>query len=139
MRWHDVSEVDARSQNWHLIMGGLLYFANISRNILFSTQRPVFGLTDMLLAFVSICIAFYGFQGLKHFKLLFVYLVVLIVGYSLEGTLTQIVFLENALANAISATLNFGGIEATVQGNLVSLHGLGERMYFLQTTAHWPS
>ena len=85
-----------------------------------------FGLIDMLVAFVSVCIALYGLRGFKHFKLPTAYLAILVVGYQLENRITEIAFLQNFLANLIASMLNVFGISTSVNGHLVTVERVGQ-------------
>lgn len=130
-KWDNISRIEDRSEVWEKILGVLIYSADISRNIFFSFERPMFGLSDMLVAFFSVCVAFYGFKALKHFKLPLVYMLVLVVGYRLEFAITEVVFLENFLASVISALLNLLSIGSRVDGNSVSFHAIDGRIHSL--------
>jgi exosortase len=134
-RWDKLSRIEEKSQNWEKILGLLIYAVNVARNMLFSAEKPMFGLSDMLIAFFSVCVAFYGFKALKQFKLPLVYMVVLIVGYEIEFAITEVVFLQNFLASTISTLLNLLGIGSIVYGNLVSFQGLDGKNHSLMIDA----
>jgi len=143
-RWDNIAGIGETSKLLEKLLGLGIYALDIAYNI-FSNDiwgyrhfvlgiprgpdEVGFGLIDMLVAFVSVCIAFYGLRGFKHFKLPTAYLAILIVGNQLENRITEVAFLQNFLANLITSMLNMLGISASADGNVVTLttiHGKGE-------------
>jgi exosortase/archaeosortase family protein len=133
-KWDDITGISETSRLQEKLLGLGIYLLDIAYNlyrryILGIPKTPSdvgFGLIDMLITFVGVCIAFYGLTGFKHFKLPTAYLVVLIVGYQLESSITEITFLQNYLANLITSMLNTLGIATSVNGNLVTIESAGQ-------------
>lgn len=140
-RWDNIAGITETSKPLEKLLGlgiyALLIAYNIYSNDIWGYRYFVlgiprgpdevgFGLIDMLVAFVSVCIAFYGLRGFKHFKLPAVYLAVLIVGNQLENRITEVAFLQNFLANLITSMLNMLGISASASGNLVTVERIGQ-------------
>jgi len=121
-RWQEIVDIEDESNRFEMFFGCGIYALNLARNAFNFNEKPMFGLFDMLVAFLSVCVAFYGFKGFKHFVLPTAYLSILIVGYQLEFAITQVVFLENSLAHFIASTLNLLTINASANGNLVTIH-----------------
>ena len=135
-RWQEIAEIEKESNLPEILLASGIYFSNIVRNALgFSGGFQGIGLFDMLIAFVAVCIAFYGFKGLKQFTLPTVYLSILIVGYQLEFAITEVAFLENFLAHLITSILNVFGIVATAENNLVTLNSIQGKSYDLLVDA----
>jgi len=120
--WQHIVKIEKTGNRLEVLLGLGIYAINILRNVFSHNGRPMFGLFDMLIAFISVCIAFYGFRGLKHFTLPTAYLTILIVGYQLEFAITQIAFLQNFLAHLMASMLNFFTIRASANSNLVTLY-----------------
>ena len=133
-RWDNIAGIGETSKLLEKLLGLGIYSLDITYNlyrryVLGIPRTPSdvgFGLIDMLIAFVSVCIAFYGLRGFKHFKLPIAYLVILIVGYQLENRITEVAFLQNFLANLITSMLNGLGISAYANGNLVTVQRVGQ-------------
>jgi len=121
-RWREIVTIREVGNRFEVLSGLGIYTLNIARNALSLDKMPMFGLFDMLVAFMSVCIAFYGFKGLKHFILPSTYLFILIVGYQLEFMIREVAFLENFLAHLITSTLNLLTISASASGNVVTIH-----------------
>ena len=130
-RWQEITEIEEKSNYLEVLVGLGIYASNIARNAFSSNGKPMFGLFDMLVAFISVCIAFYGLKGLKHFILPTAYLSILIVGYQLEFAITEVVFLENFLANFMVSVLNFFTIGASANGNVVTVQARDGNPYNL--------
>lgn len=129
-KWDDIAGIGETSRLVEKLLGLGIYVVDIAYNlyrrcVLGIPRTPSdvgFGLIDMLIAFVGVCIAFYGLRGFKHFKLPTAYLAVLVVGYQLENRITEVAFLQNFLANLITSMLNTLGISShVVNGNTVVL------------------
>ena len=128
-KWDNIAGISETSNFPEKLLGLGIYALDIAYNILFKGFG--FGLIDMLAAFVSVCIAFYGLRGVKHFRLPTAYLAILIVGNQLENRITEVAFLQSFLANLITSMLNVLGISASADGNVVALttiHGKGESL-----------
>jgi exosortase/archaeosortase family protein len=95
-RWENIVQIEDKATRFEMFLGFGIYAANIIRNIAMLPNQPMFGLMDMLIAFVSVVIAFYGIKAIRDFKLPTAYNIM--------------TFLLNSLA-----------INATVDGNLVTL------------------
>jgi len=121
-RWEEITKIKETSTLIEILLGIGLYAVNIGRNASQFATRPFFGLIDMFVAFVSVCIIFYGLRGLRNFILPTAYLAVLIVGYQLEFAITEVGFLQTFLANLIGFLLNILGISATVNGINITIH-----------------
>ena len=121
-RWDVIKEIQARGSLLEVLVGVSLYLANVVRNVALSSGRAMFGLFDMLVAFVSVCIITYGLRGLRHFTLPIAYLSILILGYQLEFMVPEIAPLQNFLAQAVTSTLNLFGVSASADGSVVTLH-----------------
>jgi len=134
-RWQEIAEIEEKSNYLEVLVGIGIYAANIVRNAFNLNGRPMFGLFDMLVAFISVCIAFYGLRGLKHFILPTAYLSILIVGYQLEFALTEVALLENFLANLMVSILNFFTIGASAKGNVVTVQARDRNSYGLRIDA----
>ncbi|MEM3627177.1 MAG: archaeosortase/exosortase family protein, partial [Candidatus Bathyarchaeia archaeon] len=135
-RWREISEIRERSNLPEKILALGIYAFNIARNFLgFSEGFQGIGLFDMLVAFIAVCIAFYGLRGLRRFILPTAYLVIMVVGYQLEFAITEVAFLENFLAHLITAILNALGIMASANNNLVTLFSRQGNMYYLLVDA----
>lgn len=120
-RWKEILQIKEKSNHPEALLGLAIYTLNIMRNALSSSGRPTFGIFDMLVAFISACIASYGLKGLKNFTLPTAYLSILIVGYQLEFAITEVALLENSLAHLMASTLNLLTITASANGNLVTI------------------
>ncbi|UCB60266.1 MAG: exosortase/archaeosortase family protein [Candidatus Bathyarchaeota archaeon] len=140
-RWDTIAQISDASRFWEKLFGVGIYAADIAFNVYINDiwgyryfvlgiprgpNEVGFGLIDMLVAFVSVCIAFYGLRGFKHFKLPTAYLVVLVIGYELEYRITEVAFLQNSLATLMSFLLNALGIPTSASGNLVTVEKLGQ-------------
>jgi len=121
-RWQEIAEIKGTGSRLEVLLALGIYTSNIVRNAITLTGRPMFGLFDMLIAFVSVCIAFYGFRGLKNFVLPTAYLSILIIGYQLEFMIVEVAFLENFLAYLITSILNLLTITSSANGNLVTVY-----------------
>lgn len=120
--WQDIVKIQKIGNRYEVLLGLGIYASNIVRNVFSLNGRPMFGLSDMLIAFISVSIAFYGFRGLKHFTLPIAYLSILIVGYQLEFAITEIAFLQNFLAHLVASMLNLFTIGASANANLVTVY-----------------
>jgi exosortase/archaeosortase family protein len=140
-RWDEIAGIGETSKLPEKLLGLGIYALDIAYNILTNDiwgyryfvlgiprgpDEIGFGLIDMLAAFLSVCIIFYGLRGLKHFKLPTAYLAILIVGNQLENMITEVAFLQNFLANLITSMLNTLGISTSVNGNLVTVNRIGQ-------------
>jgi exosortase/archaeosortase family protein len=135
-RWQEIGQIKERSNLFEMSLALTIYFLNLIRNAVgFSETFHGIGLFDMLIAFVAVCIAFYGFKGLKQFILPAAYLSILIVGYQLESAITQVAFLENFLAHLMASILNVFGIRASANNNLVALYSRQGNLYYLLVDA----
>lgn len=131
-RWEEISEIRETGNLVEILLAPAMYFLNLVRNALgFSNGFQGIGLFDMLIAFVAVCLAFYGFKGLKQFILPTIYISILIVGYQLEFAIIEVSFLENFLAHLISSILNVFGIVTFTNNNLVSLYSRQGNYYNL--------
>lgn len=135
-RWQEIGGIKEKSNLVEMILALGIYLSNLVRNALaFSEGFQGLGLFDMLIAFIAVCIAFYGFKGLKKFILPTAYLSILIVGYQLEFAITQVAFLENSLAHLMASILNVFTITASANNNLVTLHSRQGNIYYLLVDA----
>jgi len=140
-RWDNIAGIGETSKPLEKLLGLGIYTLNIAYNIYSNDiwgyryfvlgiprgpDEIGFGLIDMLAAFVSVGIAFYGLRGFKHFKLPTVYLAILVVGNQLENSITEVGFLQNFLANLITSMLNTLGISASANGHLVTIKRIGQ-------------
>lgn len=133
-KWDNIAGIGETSRLLEKLLGLGIYVVDITYNlyrryVLGIPRTPSdvgFGIIDMLIAFVSVCIAFYGLGGFKHFKLPTAYLAVLVVGYQLENRITEVAFLQNFLANLITSMLNTLGISTSANGNLVTVERVGQ-------------
>lgn len=133
-RWSEIEHIDEKSGFAEMLFGvgiyGLVIAYNVHRYLVVGVPKGEaevgFGLIDMLAAFVSVCIAFYGFNGTrKHFILPTAYLSTLIVGYELEFRLPEVTLLQNFLAGTITSALNLFNISASVNGSMVTFNDTG--------------
>ena len=110
-RWQQLnSTLTSTSSRWEVSLGAIVFIANIIRNL---TIHPIsLGLFDMLVAFMTLSVIFYGFNGLKRLWIPAVYLGVLIVTYQLEFVAEEVQTLETALAQMMIFTMNSLGIKA---------------------------
>jgi len=131
-RWTEVTRIANKSNRWEIVLGLALFFGNITRNMIVA---PGYGLFDMLVSFVSVSIGVYGLTALRNFTLPVVYLSVMIVGYQIESSITQVVALEDFLSEFITFTLNLLTISATRIGNVVTLYGTQGKLYSLMIDA----
>jgi len=129
--WNQIARIEETSNLLEKLFGLGLYGLDIAYNmyrryVLGIPRTPSdvgFGLIDMLIAFISVCIAFYGFRGArKHFILPTAYLSILIVGYELEYRIPEITFLQDFLASAITSILNLFTINASASSSVVTIH-----------------
>ncbi len=135
-RWKEITGIRERSNFLEMLLALGMYFSNIMRNALgFLESFQGIGLFDMFVAFISVCIAFYGIKGLKQFILPTAYLSILIVGYQLEFAITEIVLLENFLAHLMASILNVFTITASANNNLVTLYSRLGNPYLLRVDA----
>lgn len=131
-RWQEIGEIKETSNYIEMLLAAGIYISNIVRNVLgFSEGFQGIGLFDMLVAFVVVCVAFYGFKGLKQFILPTAYLSILIVGYRLEFAFTEVAILENFLARLMVSSLNSFSITASANSNLVTLYSRQGNHYLL--------
>jgi len=119
--WGEISEIREKGSKQEILLGVAIYSLNLMRNLLTFNEKPMFGLSDMLIAFICVSLAYYGVKGIRKFILPIAYMTILVVGYQLEFMITEVVFLENFLAQTITAMLNFLGIHASANANLVIL------------------
>lgn len=126
-KWHEVVKIQEKGNQQEILLGIAIYSINIARNVLVTTWvfhgKLGFGLIDMLFSFISVCVVFYGLRGLKHFVLPVAYNIVLIVGYQLEYTISEIALLQNFLAGLMGSMLQLLGIGASVSGDTVTVYG----------------
>jgi len=125
VKWKEIVAISEVSSNYEILLGCTIYFLNIVRNALSFPGTRGFGLFDMLVAFISVCIAFYGLKALRHFVLPTAYLSIMIIGYQLEFAITEVAFLENFLANLMVSLLNILTIGASANGNMVTVYSRG--------------
>lgn len=131
-RWQEIIKIGERSNRVEIVFATGIYAANLIRNALgFSESFQGIGLFDMLVAFLAVCIAFYGLKGLKQFILPTAYLSILIVGYQLEYAITEVAFLQNSLAHLMASILNAFNITASASNNLVTLYSSQGNKYYL--------
>lgn len=135
-RWQEITEIEEKSNYLEVLVGVGIYVSNIVRNAFNLNGRPMFGLFDMLVAFISVCIVFYGLRGLKHFVLPTAYLSILIVGYQLESAITEVALLEKFLANLMVSVLNFFTIGASAKGNVVTVQARDGNPYIMRIDAN---
>ena len=136
VRWRELANIKETSRPVEIIFAVLIYTLNIFRIAISAEKTPIYhGLPDIFLSFLCVCIAFYGVRGLKNFVLPTMYLVLLLVGYHLEYSITQIAFLENALATFASSVLNLI-TPARVYENIVALQTRNEGLQFLEIDAN---
>jgi exosortase/archaeosortase family protein len=118
------------------VLASGIYAFNIARNFFdISGGFHGIGLFDMLIAFIAVCIAFYGLRGLKRFTLPTAYLTIMVVGYQLEFAVTEVAFLENFLAHLMASILNAFKITASANNNLVALYSRQGNLYYLLVDA----
>lgn len=123
MKKEELAKIGEKSASWEILVALTIYGLDILRNLLTSSVKPMFGLTDMAVSFVCICVALYGFKGLRHFVIPSVYLVVLIVGYQLEFAIEQVSGLQVFLAGLITSVVTFVTPTFNV-GNLITIKTL---------------
>jgi len=135
-RWQEIVKVEKRGKLSEIVLGSVIYASNIVRNALgFSEGFQGIGLFDMLIAFIAVCIAIYGFKGLKEFILPMTYLSILIVGYQLEFAITEVAFLENFLAHLMASLLKVFTITASSNSNIVTLYSRQGNLHHLLVDA----
>jgi exosortase/archaeosortase family protein len=135
-RWQEIAKIEKESNFLEMLLGSGIYVSNILRNAVgFSEGFQGIGLFDMLIAFIAVCIAFYGFKGLKQFILPTAYLSILIVGYRLEFAITEVAFLEDSLAHLMASILIVFNITASANNNLVTLYSRQGNIYYLLVDA----
>ena len=135
LRWQELSNIRVSSKPVEIALAVTVYTLNVLRTVASADRTPMYhGLPDIALIFLCVCIAFYGIRGLRNFILPTIYLGLLIVGYQLEYSLTEVTFLENTLATAVSSVMAL--ITPTqVTGNLVALQ-TREGLQFLRVDAN---
>jgi len=135
-RWQEIAKIEKRSNLPEILLGLGIYVSNLMRNALnLSAGFQSIGLFDMLIAFVAVCIAFYGFRGLKEFILPTAYLSLLIIGYQLEFVITEVALLQDFLAQLMASILGFFSISASANRNLVTLYSRQGNLYYLLVDA----
>jgi len=135
-RWDEIARIERQSNLYEILVACGVYISNLVRNVLgFAESFQGIGLFDLLVAFVAVCIAFYGWRGLKQFILPMAYLSILIVGYQLEVTITEVAVLQNFLAHLMASILNALTITASANNNLVSLYSSQRNLYYLLVDA----
>jgi len=112
----------AKSKNWEIILGISILSANIARNFA-NLGESSFGLVDMLIAFITLSITFYGLKALRFFILPSIYILILIIGYQLEFSLAEVRTLEVWQANLMASMMQSLGVNTIVFGNIVGLYG----------------
>jgi len=119
--WSEISKIQEKGGKKEVLLGISIYSLNLARNLLNFNEKPMFGLSDMLISFICVCLAYCGLKGTKRFTLPIAYMAILVVGYQLEFMITEISFLEIFLAQTITSILNSLGINALANANLVTL------------------
>jgi len=119
--WGEISKIQEKGSEPEILLGIGIYALNLARNLLTFNEKPMFGLSDMLISFICVCLSYYGVNGIKKFVLPIAYMTILLVGYQLEFMITEVAFLENFLAQTITLMLNSLGIPASANTNLVTL------------------
>jgi len=119
--WTEISKIQKKGSAPEILLGLTIYGLNLARNLLALNEKPMFGLADMFIAFICVCLAVYGARAIRKFTLPIAYIAILVVGYQLEFMITEIKFLEDFLAQVVTSALNFLTIGASVNCNLVTI------------------
>jgi len=117
-RWDAVEEISQRGGRPEAALGVLLIGADYGFNWF---RGSSVGIVDLLVIFAGCILAFYGYKSLRVFWVPATYGIVLLLGYQVVGLAPSIVGLQDWLAGVMTSILNFVGISATVNGEVVSM------------------
>jgi len=113
-------DLKSRSKYYEILIGILLLGVNFGRNMIVG---GMFGLTDMLITFISLYVIFFGIGSTKFFLPPSIYLGILIGGYQIEFIFPQIKGLEVWLADVMANIMVMVGAEINTIGNTVTIYG----------------
>ncbi len=90
----------------------------------------MFGISDMLITFVSLYIMFFGYRSTRFFLPPSLYMLILIGGYQLEFVFPELKALEIWLADIMGRLMDIVGAETYISGNTVTF--MGSKAYALR-------
>jgi exosortase/archaeosortase family protein len=120
VKWSDFLKLESKSGHYEALLGASILILNFSRNIL---GGGMFGISDMLITFVSLYIVFFGLKSTKFFLPPSIYMLILIAGYQIEFVFPEIKSLEIWLADIMGRLMNIAGAEISTIGNTVTIYG----------------
>lgn len=112
-----------------MFTGSIIIGLDVARNILTGSG---WGLVDMLLTFVAVVFALYGWKALKFFLPPAAYILALLAAYHVELSFSQVIALELWVTNLMAGLLAAIGIKAQTVGNIVAIYGA--EVYALEVT-----
>lgn len=120
-KWNNLKSLDREPRLYETIGGLAVVVLDIIEN---SVSHSNLGLIDMLLIFIALSVAFYGFRSINFFYVPYLYLVILIVGYQIENNVPELLSLQYSLAGLMADFMRAIGVSASVnpaQPNIVYL------------------
>ena len=117
-RWEAVKGIHQRGGRAELVLGISLVAADYAFNWI---RGSSVGIVDLLVVFVGIVVAFYGYESLKVFWVPATYGVVLLLGYQVVNLVPNLVALQDWLAGLMATVLSALGINSAVSGEFVSM------------------
>lgn len=118
IKWSSVKAIGAKSTLPEIILGLAVILAVYSYNV-FSAKE--IGILDLLFIFLAAVVATYGVRSLVKFWVPAAYVLVLLAGYQIENYTPNYQALQNWLAAVLTSSVNLLGIQATVNGEYVTM------------------
>jgi exosortase len=118
VKWNSVKKITDKGGSLELLAGLVLIGGDYLWNFLRSSN---IGILDLIVIFLGVVIAFYGFRSLKLFWVPMTYGVVLLAGYQIEFYTPNYVALQDWLAGVMSSLVSALGIGTSTQGHVVAM------------------
>jgi exosortase len=118
-KWDAVKALSQRGSLLEEILGVSLIVAVYAEKLAVGARV---GMLDLIVLFVGVVVAFYGFRSLRLFWVPTTYGIVLLAGYQIENYTPNFVALQDWLAGVLASSMRVLGIGASVSGQLVVLN-----------------
>ncbi|HZW57115.1 MAG TPA: archaeosortase/exosortase family protein [Nitrososphaerales archaeon] len=113
-----VQSLTKKGKWWEVLLGVGVVIADYVQNFV---SHSTLGLTDMILVFSAVVVAFYGIGSFRLFWVPVAYGVVLLLGYQIDYIAPNFVTLQNWMASIMASSMQVLGINASVSGHVVTM------------------
>ncbi len=118
-QWSELNKdraLKTKPAGWEVVAGLALVIAVMARDLLQTPSERIFGIFDMLVVFVGLCIALFGYRSLQKFWVPGAFFAFIGFGYSIERALVDWLGYDVALAGLVAFLCRILGSEVTTQG-----------------------